>query len=177
MENLLEMRDSISLFLRKQEELYMKTFGTYPTVSWDDSLPQDLFVGTIDDDGEKQWRPQIADQVSFRSLCSELNSFYSTFYYWEMRGEYRGFLFDFPPVPTSFDRKKVVEIAEIDGNYYFPNQNILLLATCSKAGNDDFLLFYQQKSGEMFVYDADQQVVYPLEITLVDLIGSMEAVI
>lgn len=171
------LNESMRAYLGKQEQLYMKTFGTLPTVSWDESLPQDLFVGTPDEDDEIQWRPKEADQESFTELCKELNSFYCTFYYWTLRGKFKGFLFDFPPVPTSSDRSYVIEQALKDGNYYFPGQNIVLLATCSKSENDDLLMFYRQKTGDIFIYDMDKRLVYPLEVSLVDLIVSMEAVI
>ena len=84
---------------------------------------------------------------------------------------------DFPAVPTSSGRKKVIEQAVKDGNYYFPGQDTVLLASCSKSGNDDLLLFYRQKTGEVFIYDTDKRFLFPLEVSLVNLIGSMEAVI
>lgn len=171
------LMESMKLYLGKQELLYKKTFGTLPTISWDESLSQDLFVGTPDEDDEIQWKPKVADQEHFKELCKELNSFYSTFYYWALRGKFQDFLFNFPPLPTFSDRRKVIEQSVKDGNYYFPGQNIVLLATCSKSGNDDLLLFYRQKTGEVFVYDMDKRFVYPLEVSLVDLIVSMEAVI
>lgn len=171
------LNESMRVYLGKQELLYKKTFGTLPTVSWDESLPHDLFVGTPNEDDEIQWSPKVADQESFKELCKELNSFYCTFYYWMLRGEYQGFLLDFPPIPTPSDRRNVIEQALKDGNYYFPGQNVVLLASCAKAGNDDLLLFYRQKTSEVFIYDMDKRFVYPLEISLVDLIGSMEAVI
>ena len=122
------LMEAMKAYLKKQELLYKKTFGTLPTISWD-------------------------------------------------RGKFQDFSLDFPPVPTSSDRKKVIEQAVKDGNYYFPGQNTVLLASCSKAGNDDLLLFYRQKTGEVFIYDTDKRFLYPLEVSLVDLIGSMEAVI
>lgn len=171
------LTESMKIFLGKQKMLYKKTFGTLPTISWDESLPQDLFVGTPDEEGEIQWTPKAATQESYQELCGELNLFYCTFYYWTLRGIFRDFLLDFPPMPTSSNRKKVIEQAVKDGNYYFQGQNTVLLASCSKSGNDDLLLFYRQKTGEVFIYDTDKRFLYPLKVSLADLIGSMEAVI
>ena len=169
--------ESMGIYLGKQEQMYRKAFGTYPTVSWDQSLPQDLFIGTVDEDDEIQWRPKIADQMFFKELCKELNSFYCTYYYWTLRGKFQNVLFDFPAVPTSDERKTVIEQAVKDGNYYFPGQSIVMLATCSMSGNDDLLLFYRQKTGKLFIYDMDKRFVYPIEVSLAELISSMEAVI
>ena len=169
--------EAMNMYFGKQEQLYKKTFGTYPTVSWDKSLPQDLFVGTADEDDEIQWRPSVADKVPFKELCKELNDFYCSFYYWTLRGKFKNILFDFPAIPTSYERKKVVEQAVKDGNYYFPDQNTVLLAACSLDGNDDLLFFYRQKTGDLFIYDGDKRFVYPLEGSLTEVIRSMEAVI
>lgn len=169
--------ESMRAHLEKQELLYKKTFGTLPTISWDESLDQNLFIGMPDEDDEIQWIPKIANKDFYQELCKELNLFYSTFYYWTLRGIFRGFLLDFPPIPTSSERKNVIKQIVEDGNYYFPSQNTVLLASCSKSGNDDLLLFYRQKTGEMFIYDIDKRFIYPLDVSLIDLISSMEAVI
>ena len=46
------LMESMKAYLGRQELLYKKTFGTLPTISWDESLPQDLFVGSPDEDDE-----------------------------------------------------------------------------------------------------------------------------
>lgn len=171
------LSEAMRAFFGKQELLYKKTFGTLPTISWDKSLPQGLFIGTPDEDDEIQWKPKTADQEHYGELCKELNLFYNAFYYWTMRGEYQGVMLDFPPIPTLSDRRKIVEQAVKDGNYYFPGKKVVLLAACSKSGNDDLLLFYRQTSGEIFMYDTDKRFLYPLEVSLPELIGTMEAVV
>lgn len=59
----------------------------------------------------------------------------------------------------------------------FPVRIRFCLPPVSKSGNDDLLLFYRQKTGEVFIYDTDKRFLFPLEVSLVNLIGSMEAVI
>ena len=98
------LMESMKAYLGRQELLYKKTFGTLPTISWDESLPQDLFVGSPDEDDEIQWTPKVANQESYQELCKELNIFYCTFYYWTLRGKFKDYLLDFPPVPTSSDK-------------------------------------------------------------------------
>ena len=157
---MMTLMESMKAFLGKQELLYMKTFGTLPTISWDESLPQDLFVGTPDEDDEIQWTPKAANPESFQELCKELNLFYCTFYYWTLKGKFQGFLMDFPPVPTSSDRKEVIEQAVKDGNYYFPGQNTVLLASCSKSGNDDLLLFYKKQERYLYMTQTNDSSIH-----------------
>ena len=78
-ELIMTLMEAMKVYLKKQELLYKKTFGTLPTISWDESLPQNLFVGTPDEDDEIQWTPKAASQETYHELCKELNLFYCTF--------------------------------------------------------------------------------------------------
>ena len=172
----MSVKEAMAMFFGRLEQLYQDTFGTYPTVSWSSDLDQRLFVGEPDEDFEMQWKPADAAPVSNVELCEELKEFYGSFYYWELRGEYQGIEFSFPAVPSIESAEVVTATAISDGNYYFARQNTVFLADCSKQGNDDLLLFYRQKNGELFIYDTEKQIVLPQSYGLVDLISQMKAV-
>ena len=171
------VKDAMGIYFSKLESLYQETFGTLPTISWSSKLPQDLFIGTPDEDGEIQWKQTAAKPVTLSGFCPELSSLYGSYYYWELRGEYRNTEFDFPPIPTENGAKSVAEKAALDGEYYFPGQNIVLLASCSRSGNDDLFLFYRQNRGTMFLFDTDKEEIMELDFGLEELIGKMKAVI
>ena len=171
------IKEAMLTYFEKLEALYRKQFGTLPTVSWSAELSQDLFLGTPDDDYEIQWKAKPADSIHLPGLCDDLTEFFSSFYYWELRGTYDGILFVFPAVITHNNAVDVARAALTDGNYYFPKQDTALLATCSVNNFDETLLFYRQKTGELFLYDLDLEKTTPLDYTLVTLISSMKAVI
>lgn len=169
--------EAMKNYFLRLEALYRKTFGTLPTVSWEESMGSELFCGKPDDDGEIQWKAIPAKHAELSGLCSELTEFYNTYYYWELRGQFNHMVFDFPAVTSFIDVQDVVKTALAEGQYYFAGQDTLLLATCSSSGNDDLLLFYRQHTGELFIYDQDKRFVHPMDCSLVELIESMEAII
>lgn len=174
----MNIKNSLDIYFSKLEKLYRKEFGTLPSISWDESLNKSLFVSEPDEDGEVQWKPKVADHITVSGLCDELSSFYSSYYYWELRGKYKNDLYiDFPPIWSKQEAYHIIQTSIDDGNYYFKGQNTVLLAYCSQYGNDDLLMFYRQDTGEIFLYDTDKRFIYPLNVSLAELISSMEALI
>ena len=173
----MNIKEAMACYFVKLNNLYKNTFGTFPTVSWSPEQNQDLFIDKPDEDGEIQWKPVEATPVRIDGLRRELQAFYGSYYYWELRGEYKGVLFDFPPLPSLNVAESVACAAINDGEYYFPNQETVLLATCSSNGNDDLLLFFRQNTRELFIFDSDKRFLHPLNYSLVELICSMKAVI
>ena len=175
--NDMDIKEAMLAYFSKLEDLYQRTFGTLPTTPWDSDTNPELFIGTPDEDDEIQWRPIDAIPMQNPKLCRELCDFYSSYYYCQLRGEYEEILFDFPAVCSFTDSSKIADSAIVDGEYYFPGQNTVLIATCTLHGNDDILLFYKQNTGDMILYDIDKKTILPFEHSLVELITSMKAVI
>lgn len=171
------IKEALRGYFDRLTALYQKRLGTLPTVSWYQSLNQNLFTSLPDEDGEAQWRPADAAAVSVPGLCRELEEFFSSYYYWQLHGKADGVLYYFPPVVSAAEADKAARTALKEGEYYFAGQNTALLATCSQAGNDDLLLFYRQNFGELFLYDQDKRFLYPVEHSLVSLLDRMEAIL
>ncbi len=173
----MSIKSAQDAYFTKLETLYKKTFGTLPSVSWDPELDQSLFIGKPDEDGEICWKPKPAQGISLPGLGRELTEFFGSWYFWQMRGVYKGMAFDFAPQPCRKEAEKAALTALSDGRYYFPPRKAALLAVCSEKGNDDLLLFYDQEKEELFSYDRDKRFIYSLSFSLEELISSMEAVI
>ena len=174
----MKLKNAMAAYFAKLEKVYQKNFGTLPTVSWDDSMNADLLIGSPDEDGEIQWRAKPAGiLLQIPGLCAELEEFYGSYYFLEMRGEYKNTVFDFYATSSYEASRRVAANGMANGQYYFKNQDVVLLATCCSPDNDDLILFYRQSSGKLFMYDSDKRFIHPMEISLADLIGSMEAVI
>lgn len=169
--------DAMKSYFLGLEKLYEDSFGTLPTVSWNSDLEQDLFVGAPDEDHEIQWKYKEATPLKLSGLCEELQDFFGSFYYWQLRGIFRDIEFCFPPIPSFPSAQKVASAALADGTYYFPDQDVVLLAACVERGNDDLLLFYRQGTGRLFLFDADKGSVAPQDYSLSELIRSMKAVL
>ena len=173
----MSIKDAMKIYFSRLYHTYVKTFNVPPSVSWSSEINPKLFISTPDEDGEAQWRPILAENISMPDLCDELCQFYSSYYYCSLNGKYDNTLFYFEPIDSIDTAIKCANKSIKDGEYYFKKQNVLLLATCSKNGNDDYLLFYRQNNGEIFLYDRDKRFVYPLGYSLTELISNMEALI
>ena len=172
------MKTAMQGYFERLTRLYQESFGTWPTVSWDPEMDQTLFVSEPDEDGEAQWKAVPGQPLNYlenQTLPSELAMLFGGWYYWQLRGSYRDMDLDFPSICNRQMAKKVAKTAIADGNHYFPGKNYALLATCSKDGNDDLLLFYCQDTGGLFVYDRDKRSAKKMVCSLTQLIRQMEA--
>lgn len=173
----MKIKEAFDIYFRKLNEIYTKTFNSSPSASWSPDINQDLFVSAPDEDGEARWKPILGHPLCLPELCDELNQFYGSYYFCVLNGLYDHVQYYFEPIDSLQTAKKKAKQAVLDGEYYFKNQKAVLLASCSKAGNDDLLLFYNQETNSLFLYDRDKRFIFPLEFTLVQLISQMEALI
>lgn len=171
---------AMSGYFQKLKALYLNTFGTAPTFPWDANAEHSLFIGPPDADGDAPWNPKIAaplDASVAGALCSELNAYYSSWYFLQLRGRLQNIDIDFLPFPSAKAAVTAAKTALEDGRYYFPKENCALLATCTVSGIDDMLLFYDQTAGSLFIYDTDKQVRHNVKSSLAELVANMEALI
>lgn len=174
----MNIKEAMACYFVKLNNLYKNTFGTFPTVSWSPEQNQDLFIGKPDEDGEIQWKPVEATPVRIDGLRRELQAFYGSYYYWELRGEYKGVLFDFPPLPSLNVAESVVCCSnKLMVSTIFRIKRQCCLQRVLLTETTDLLLFFRQNTGELFIYDSDKRFLHPLNYSLVELICSMKAVI
>lgn len=165
-------------YFLKLKKVYLDTLGTEPTISWDSKLNQKLILSQPDSNGEAQWEPIPASKININGLCNEMIDFYSSYYYFSFSGKYKDVIYNFDSIDSYEKAVLQAKQALADGEYYFKQQNTLLIASCSLNGNDDLLLFYRQNDSTLFLYDVDKRFIHPtLSFSLVELIGSMEALI
>lgn len=171
---------AMSAYFQKLKKRYLEQFGTLATFPWEKNAGHQLFIGLPDADGEAQWSPKMAaplDPSVSKLLCSELNAYYGSWYFLQMRGRIQNIDVDFLPFSSAESACRAAKIALKEGKSYFPNENCALIATCVVNGIDDMLLFYDQNSGKLFVYDPDKQIRHDIQTSLPELIAKMEALI
>ena len=171
------VKEAMTSYFNKLISLYKREFGTLPTVPYNRECDSTLFVGHPDEDGEIQWEYSPAKTVRIESLCEELNEFYSSFYYWQLRGKIGKYCFYFPPVINEQDAIKTAELAIERGKKVFPNEKYVMIASCDVAGFDGLDLIYDQNTNKLFFYDFDGERVIPCDYSLKFIISQMEVVI
>ena len=170
---------AMSSYFQKLKKLYINEFNTAPLFPWDESATHGLFISPPDEEGYAQWAPKLAAPLPksvTSSLCSELVAYYSSWYFLQLRGRISNMDINFLPFSTAAEAATAAQGAIEDGLEYFPNERCALLASCSIDGVDDVLLFYDQNTGRLFIYDQDRQERRTIKATLSELISSMEAV-
>ena len=171
------IRDALQSFFEKQKALYIDTFGTLPSICWSPEINQNLFCSPPGDDGYAQWKPIPAQPVTVAGLGEDLREFFGAFYFGALSGRFDSMNLYFPPIYSPEDAVKKARNAIKDGDYYFPQKGMVLLASAEKEGNDDLLLFYNQNVQKLVVLDCDKNSVTSLNVSLYQLINAMEAII
>ncbi len=171
---------AMNTYFQKLKALYQKNFGTAPTFPWEENAGHQLFISPPDEDGDAQWTPKMAAPLPASvgsTLCSELVSYYSSWYFLQMKGRIRNIDVNFLPFSSVEAATSAAKIAVSDGRDYFPKARCALLATCTVSGIDDMLLFYDQDTGSLFIYDPDKEAKHNVKASLPELISEMEALL
>ncbi|MDO4355960.1 MAG: hypothetical protein Q4E13_05565 [Clostridia bacterium] len=169
--------DAMDVYFERLTKTWQEENETGPMTPWDEEYDQNLFVSGPDDEEYAEWKVAEAQiPVSFPEMNEELREFFGSRRFWRMCGEVDGAEYTFPAIPTDMAAEKVARTAVKDGEYYL-GQGYAVLAIVAVNGNDELLLLYNWKNGQMTILDTDRQVTYPVEYTLPELIERMEALI
>lgn len=151
------MKKLLKQYFLRLEELYLNTFNTKPASPYFDNC--NLFVSTPDEEGYAEWLPIEIEHIDLENkekLSKELIEFYSSYYYLNLSGEYKDIVFYFGnDMHTNETINKAIKAAIADGKYYFEDEEYILIGNACKDGNDDLLVFYDNKNEIVFLYDQD----------------------
>jgi hypothetical protein len=171
---------AMNTYFKKLKALYKEKFGTAPSFPYDEDAVHGLFCSAPDEDGYALWQPKMASPVEASvgaMLCPELAEFYGSWYFLQMNGRIGNIDIDFFAFDSRPSATEAAKSALADGKYYFPQENCALIASCTLDGADGLLMFYDQNSGKVFIYDADRNMRRYVNASLGDIIAKMEALI
>jgi len=170
------MTEAMDAYFEKLAEVWQED-GTGPMVPWDKEYDQTLFVSGPNEDGDAEWKPAAsAIPQDMPGLCGELAEFFGCRRFWRMAGGADGAEYSFPAIPTDEAAVTAARAAIKDGEYYL-GQGYVMLANVSEQGNDDLVLMYNQRSGQLSLLDIDRQTARLIHDSLPALIERMEALI
>ena len=151
------MKNSLKKYFEKLERLYLEKLNTKPTVPYFENC--NLFISEPDEDDEAEWLPKEIEYIELninKDLSNELYEFYTSYYYLHLAGMYKNIEFYFHNNMHSNDAINNIAKQEIsDGQYYFKDEDCVLIGNAIKDGNDSLLVFYDNKSLNVFLYDQD----------------------
>lgn len=171
------IKEAMKSFFEKQKDLYMETFGTLPTIPYNRNADPMLYVGEPDEDEEIQWVYSEAKRIEVSGLSAELTDFYSSYYYWALKGRIGDTLYYFPHTVNYNEAIRNAKIALERGKQLFPDENMAIIASCNIAGTDGLDLVYDQNENKLSIYDFDSDSRTDCDYSLVELINQMEPII
>lgn len=180
------MKTALEGFFRRLQAFSQSTFGTFPTVCFTDELNRDLIVSAPDEDGEVQWKPvlqktsvdwkNMEDRLGFR-LCPELKEYYSIWSFPVLTGKFGNSTLTFYGINALEGVEKTVLQEYTDAQYVFPNSQIFLLGNAVIHDQDDWFIYFDNKTQKVFCYESDTGKEVLLAYSLAGLFDRMEATI
>lgn len=175
------MKEAFETYFEKLNNVWKDGIGCYPMISEDEKNNKDLIISEPDEDGEVEWQPQLQkNEINFSSiinfdLCEELKGFYNTYSFFSLRGKIANVRLYFDPVNAIETVEDTIKKAFENGQYYYPNSQIFVLGVASIDEDDNYILFFDNKTGRLFCYEGDTKKEITISDSLAKTISLMEA--
>ena len=178
------MEESFKSYFSRLNDYAENKFGTKPTVTYTDSLNKELFVSEPDEDGEVEWEPKPQknvidwsklESVFGFSICDELKEYYSSYSFLMLYGKFGTSFLNFFPVNAVEPVDISVKRAFDDAKEVFPDSQIFLIGNATVNEDDNFFIYFDNKTGKLFCYDVENDKEILLSYSIRKTIDAMEA--
>ena len=181
-----EFKLAFEEYYKNLENIHKITFETLPTVcvNLDDiEIDKDLICSEEDDDGYVVWKLKEIDEFDFSEiekeigfkLSNELKAYFSTYMFLHLAGECDGIKFSFDALKSKEYIQKKILISKKDGDYYFENEKLFVLGSATYKNDDAYVIFYDNKTEKVFIYENDTNNKIETNKSLLDIIKNMKA--
>ncbi len=178
------MKEAFDKYFQKLNKKYKKEFSTLPTVSYSEKIDQSLLVSEPDEDREVQWQPKlqekeiewdkIEEEIGF-AVRDDLKAYYSTYRFFMLSGKKDDRQLNFYAVGAGEPVRVTVKRNYDDGQYFFKKQQIFIIGQAVVAGDDNYFICYDNKTGKLFCYESDTKDKVFLPNSIKEIFDSMEA--
>ena len=143
-----------------------------------------MIISEPNNDGECVWELKeigdydffsVEEKIGFK-LREELKAFYSTYLFLHLSGEYSNIALYFDNIKSKDFIEKRVTVAQKDGSYYFSGTEIFAIGSAEQNGDDAYVLFYDNKTGRVFIYENDTKTKIYFDESLADILSKMEII-
>ena len=187
-----KFKQAFEKYYENLSKIYSEVFDSQPTISYngeDTEIDKDLIISKPNEDGETAWKlkevgdydfSEIEERLGF-TLNEELKAFYSSYLFLHLAGDYEA---DGKYLTLYFDALKSQEfiekrvlLAQKDGNYYFEGTQIFALGSAVYNDDDTYVIFYDNKTSKVFIYENDTQNKIELNDSLIEVISNFEVIL
>lgn len=151
-------------YFQKLEDVYLREFGTLPTVTYTDSINKSLLIGDMNEDGEIQWKAvkqeknidwENLEKIFGFTVNKELREYYSTYRFLIITGSVSDIYFRLFPLGVTREAERDIKQQLADGKYDFPASQIFLIGEASVGQDDSYFVYYNNLTKEVFCYDRE----------------------
>ena len=178
------MLNAISKYYENLKKIYKKNFNSLPTVSFveDEDIDNDLYLSSPNEDGEVEWGLKKIENLDFLKIEEELGfkinsnlkEYFSSYLFLSLNGRYNEIDFSFDSLKSVNYIKEKILISSKDGKYYFPDNNYFLIGIATYKQDDGYMIFYDNDSSKIFIYEDDTKKTVDINISLASLIENLE---
>lgn len=178
------MKNILGKYFEDLKKVYMSVFNTSPTISYSEDLNKELFISTVDENGEIEWEPSlIKNSLNFDKLekvfnlkfSNELKEYYSTFSFFYITGNYKNIYLWLFPLNDKNNLEQNIREHFSDGKYYFKDKEVFVLGGASIDNVDGLYICYDNKNNNIFCYDSEEDKTIDLSINLRKFLNEIEA--
>lgn len=169
------MKEELHGYLEKYIEFWKKERGTLPMIPFDEDCQTKMYVGETDEDEYIQWNYKKNDNViEFVDIekkynvkiHSDLNEYYNSYYFLQLEGFIDGKLIWL----DSIDEEKDI-LGELE--YIFENEEKHMIQIGVEGGSD-LPIYFEMSSGNIVVYDFENNDNKVLVSSLKELFNKLE---
>ncbi|MBQ8425375.1 MAG: SecY-interacting protein Syd [Clostridia bacterium] len=181
-----ESKEAFEKYYEDLCKVYLENFNSKPTISYDGKdteIDSEMIISKPNDDGESAWQlksigdydfSKVEEIIGFK-MCDELKSYYSTYLFLHLAGEYKEITLYFDMLKSKELIEKSILVAQKDGAYYFQDTEVFSLGSAVFNDDDAYGIFYNNKTGSVFVYENDTDNKIELDDSLFEIIKNMKA--
>lgn len=178
------MEESFKEYFSRLNSYAEEKFGTRPTVVYTDSLNKALLVSEPDEDGEVEWEPKPMitnidwielERIFGFSICTELKEYYSSYSFLMLYGKFGTSFLNFFPINAVEPVEISIKRAFDDAKEVFPDSQMFLIGNATVNEDDNFFIFFDNKTNKLFCYDIENAKEILLSYSIKKTIDAMEA--
>ena len=181
-----KFKESFENYYENLCKVYLETFDSKPTISYDGKdteIDSEMIISEPNDDGECAWQlksigdydfSNVEEKIGFK-MCEELKAYYSTYLFLHLTGEYKEITLYFDMLKSKMLIEKSILVAQKDGVYYFEDTEIFCIGSAMYNNDDAYGVFYDNKTGSVFIYENDTENKIELDDSLFEIIKNMKA--
>lgn len=191
-----KFKQAFESYYNRLYDLYHDEFSTEPTICYDTDeffdpeIDRSMILSEPSEDGESIWGllkvgdydfSEIEQTIGF-TLNEELKAFYSSYLFLHLAGDYilnqenEIVTLYFDALKSKGSIEKMAIIASKNGNYYFEGSQTFAIGSANYSGDDAYIIFYDNETGKVFIYESDTENKIELPDSLLEIINKLEAI-